>query len=51
MAPVRAHTFWKTVVARRSSQRQKVLADIARVLEAYPTLGAGVPGEVRSRLV
>lgn len=37
--------------ARRSSRRQKDLADIARLLEAYPHLRQRVPAEVLSRLV
>ena len=37
--------------ARRASKRQKDLADIARVLEAYPELRSRVPGEVLARLV
>ena len=37
--------------ARRSSKRQKDLADIARLLEAYPHLRQRVPAEVLSRLV
>lgn len=36
---------------RRPSKRQKDLADIARLLEAYPHLRARVPPEVLSRLV
>ncbi|MGH7831739.1 MAG: nucleotidyl transferase AbiEii/AbiGii toxin family protein [Candidatus Binatia bacterium] len=36
---------------RRSSKRQKDLADIARLLEAYPHLREQVPGEVLARLV
>jgi hypothetical protein len=37
--------------ARRSSKRQKDLADIARLLEVYPRLRQRVPAEVLSRLV
>lgn len=37
--------------SRRASKRQKDLADIARLLEAYPELRAQVPDEVLSRLV
>jgi hypothetical protein len=37
--------------ARRSSKRQKDLADIARLLEAYPQLRRHVPQEILSRLV
>ncbi len=37
--------------SRRASKRQKDLADIARLLEAYPDLRAKVPAEVLSRLV
>ena len=36
---------------RRASKRQKDLADIARLLEAYPHLRAQVPPEVLARLV
>ena len=36
---------------RRPSKRQKDLADIARLLEAYPELRAMVPGDILSRLV
>jgi hypothetical protein len=36
---------------RRASKRQKDLADIARVLEAYPALRAMVPADVLARLV
>jgi hypothetical protein len=36
---------------RRPSKRQKDLADIARVLEAYPDLRALVPTEVLGRLL
>jgi len=35
---------------RRASKRQKDLADIARLLEAYPGLGSLVPAEVLCRL-
>jgi hypothetical protein len=35
----------------RPSKRQKDLADIARLLEAYPELRERVPGEVLARLV
>ena len=37
--------------ARRPSKRQKDLADIARLLEAYPSLRDQVPSEVLSKLV
>jgi hypothetical protein len=37
--------------ARRASKRQKDLADIARLLEAYPQLRRHVPQEILSRLV
>jgi len=37
--------------ARRPSKRQKDLADIARLLEAYPHLRQQVPAEVLARLV
>lgn len=36
---------------RRPSKRQKDLADIARLLEAYPLLRDRVPSEILSRLV
>ena len=36
---------------RRPSKRQKDLADIARLIEAYPHLRKKVPGEVLGRLV
>jgi hypothetical protein len=36
---------------RRASKRQKDLADIARLLEAYPALREQVPGSVLDRLV
>lgn len=35
---------------RRMSKRQKDLADIARLIEAYPHLRANVPGEILARL-
>lgn len=35
---------------RRMSKRQKDLADIARLIEAYPHLRAHVPGEILARL-
>jgi hypothetical protein len=36
---------------RRASRRQKDLADIARLLEAYPELRAQVPPDILRRLV
>jgi hypothetical protein len=36
---------------RRASKRQKDLADIARLLEAYPALRAQVPPDLLDRLV
>lgn len=36
---------------RRASKRQKDLADIARILEAFPALRAGIPPAVLQRLV
>lgn len=36
---------------RRASKRQKDLADIARVLEAFPDLRTHVPDDVLSRLI
>ena len=35
---------------RRGSKRQKDLADIARLIEAYPGLRAQVPPELLARL-
>ena len=40
-----------TDASRRSSKRQKDLADIARVLERYPDLRSAVPADVLSRLL
>ncbi len=37
--------------ARRVSKRQKDLADIARLLEAYPALHPQVPADILARLV
>jgi hypothetical protein len=37
--------------ARRASKRQKDLADIARLLEAYPDLRDQVPSEVLAKLL
>ena len=37
--------------ARRPSKRQKDLADIARLLESYPSLRQQVPAEVLAKLV
>jgi hypothetical protein len=36
---------------RRASKRQKDLADIARILEAYPNLRSRVPEEILGRLM
>jgi hypothetical protein len=36
---------------RRASKRQKDLADIARILEAYPELASLVPQEIRRLLI
>lgn len=36
---------------RRGSKRQKDLADIARILEAYPQLRSQVPAEILERLL
>ena len=36
---------------RRGSKRQKDLADISRILEAYPALREGVPAGILSRLI
>jgi len=36
---------------RRASKRQKDLADIARLLEAYPELRPRVPEEILARLI
>lgn len=35
---------------RRKSKRQKHLADIARLIEAYPSLADRVPDEIRQRI-
>lgn len=40
-----------TDTTRRPSKRQKDLADIARLLEAYPELRVRVPAEVLAKLV
>lgn len=37
--------------SRRASKRQKDLADIARLIEAYPHLRSRVPAEIMSRLI
>jgi hypothetical protein len=37
-------------ITRRGSKRQKDLADIARLLEAYPHLQASVPTDIRQKL-
>lgn len=37
-------------VTRRASKRQKDLADIGRLIEAYPELRGRVPPEIRNRL-
>ena len=37
--------------ARRASKRQKDLADIARLIEAYPHLRSRVPADILSRLL
>ncbi|MBI3492987.1 MAG: nucleotidyl transferase AbiEii/AbiGii toxin family protein [Acidobacteria bacterium] len=36
---------------RRGSKRQKDLADIARLIEAYPALRSSVPADILNRLV
>lgn len=36
---------------RRPSKRQKDLADISRLIEAYPALRSRVPDDVLSRLI
>jgi hypothetical protein len=36
---------------RRGSKRQKDLADIARIIEAYPNLRDSVPADILSRLI
>lgn len=44
--------LWAVVdPARRPSKRQKDLADIARLLEAHPTLRSQVPAEVLAKLI
>jgi hypothetical protein len=40
-----------TDASRRPSKRQKDLADIARLLEAYPELRSQVPADVAAKLV
>jgi hypothetical protein len=43
---------WAAVdTKRRPSKRQKDLADVARLLEAYPDLRAQVPADLLARLV
>jgi hypothetical protein len=37
--------------AHRASKRQKDLADIARLLEAYPQLRSRVPADILARLI
>jgi len=37
--------------SRRPSKRQKDLADIARLIEAYPALRAALPPEILARLL
>jgi hypothetical protein len=37
--------------ARRASKRQKDLADISRLLEAYPQLRSRVPAEILEKLL
>ncbi|HRA21408.1 MAG TPA: hypothetical protein PLZ56_13270, partial [Anaerolineae bacterium] len=37
--------------SRRPSKRQKDLADIARLIEAYPALRAALPPEILERLL
>ena len=63
---MQAYTFWKTVTLedtlagkvwaaldaeQRASKRQKDLADIARLIEAYPHLRAQVPDAILERLL
>jgi hypothetical protein len=48
---LRGKVWAVTDSARRPSKRQKDLADIARLLEAYPVLRSQVPAEVLARLV
>jgi hypothetical protein len=44
--------IWAALDAdRRASKRQKDLADIARIIEAYPELKDKVPAEILSRLL
>jgi len=43
---MRARTFWKTVTV----DRQKDLADIARLLEAHPESRRQVPADILARL-
>jgi hypothetical protein len=37
--------------SRRSSKRQKDLADIARIVEAYPVLRQSIPEDIQRRLI
>ena len=49
---VLAGKVWAAMdLSRRPSKRQKDLADIARLLEAYPTLRLAVPPEILARLI
>jgi len=49
---VLAGKIWTAVnKTRRASKRQKDLADIARILDAYPELRASVPDDVLGRLL
>ena len=47
---LRGKTWAAQDPTRRPSKRQKDLADIARLIEAYPALRAQVPAEVLARL-
>jgi hypothetical protein len=47
---LRAKVWAVTDEGRRPSKRQKDLADIGRILEAYPLLRPEVPSDILSRL-
>lgn len=48
---IRGKVWAVTDAARRPSKRQKDLADIARLIEVYPSLREQVPSEVLSKLM
>lgn len=52
VADVLAGKIWAAQdLTRRPSKRQKDLADIARLIEAYPELQASLPADILARLV